>query len=93
MEKGYLREGADRVVRGDTSSVLIVYRHTGIAIADIGHDSVEEKPCIIRREESRCSSLDKGIEATGIENVVIGVRVLIECRILPPISRIKNTRQ
>ena len=41
LEWACLREGADRIVRVDTASILIVHGNAGIAIADVCDDCIE----------------------------------------------------
>ena len=38
---GCLRKSADCVIGVNAASILVVHRHTGIAIANIGHDGIE----------------------------------------------------
>lgn len=88
-----LREGADRIVRVDTASVLIVHGNAGIAIADIRNNCIEQQPRIVRLQKSGCCPLDEGIETARIEDVIIRIGILIECgvlRTLSPAQRIKD---
>lgn len=39
--RGYLRKSADCVIGVNAASILVVHRHTGIAIANIGHNGIE----------------------------------------------------
>lgn len=57
-----LRKGADRIVRIDTASILIVHGNAGIGIADVRDDCIEQQPRIVRLQKSGCCSLDKGIK-------------------------------
>ena len=88
-----LRKGADRIVRIDTASVLIIHGNADIAIADVRDNCIEQQPRIVRLQKSGCCSLDEGIETAGIEDVIIRIRILIECGVLPrfsPAQRIKD---
>lgn len=81
-----LRECADRIVSLDTTSIFIIYRHTLVAVGHVRDDRVEQQSWVVRSQESRCFTSYEDIEATGIEDVVIRVRVLIESRVLRLIS-------
>ena len=86
LEWACLRKGADRIICVDTASILIVYGNTGIAIADIRNNCIEQEPRILRLQESGCCSLDEGVETARIVDVIIGIGILIECGILPRFS-------
>ena len=87
-----LRKGADRIVRLDTASVLIIHGNTGIAIGDVRNNCVEQQPRIVRLQKSGCCSLDEGIETARIEDVIIRIGILIECRVLPTFSPAQESR-
>ena len=47
LKQNHLRESANGVVSIDTASILVINSHTGIAIADVGDDCVEQQPRIV----------------------------------------------
>ena len=88
-----LRKGADCVVSIDTTSILVVDRHTCLAIADIGYDSIQEQPWVAGRQKRSCRSFDKGIEAARIEYVVVRRRVLVGGSVLTLVRSIRSYEQ
>ena len=93
LEWACLRKGADRIVRLDTASIMIVYGNAGIVIADVRDDCIEQQPWIVRLQKSCCCSLDEGIETARIVDVIIRIGILIECGVLLEFSaaqRIKD---
>ena len=81
-----LRKGANRIVRFDTASVLIVHGNASIAIADVRDNCIEQQPRIVRLQKSGCCSLDESIETARIEDVVVRIGILIKCGVLPKFS-------
>ena len=93
LEWACLRKGADRIVRVDTASVVIIHGNASIAIADVCDDCIKQQPRIVRLQESGCCSLDEGIETARIVDVIIRIGILIECGVLLEFSaaqRIKD---
>lgn len=86
LEWACLRERADRIVRLDTTSILVIYGNAGIVIADVRDDCIEQQPRIVRLQESGCCSLDEGIETARIVDVIIRIGILIERSILSRFS-------
>lgn len=60
---------------------------TLVAVRNVRHYSVEQKPWVICFQESRSLAFEKRIESSFIEHKVILVRVLVERRILQNIRR------
>lgn len=61
---------------------MVVDRHAGVVVRDVGHNGVQKQPRVVVRQECGCLAFDECIETTLVEDVVVCIRVLVEGGIL-----------
>lgn len=82
--EGAEAEGADRVVGADAGVVRVVDVETGGGESDVGDDVAESEAGVgsAVAEEGGRFAFDEGVKATGIEDVVVLLRILVECGVV-----------